>query len=118
MVVKKRVKKKAEVVKTKVMLKQNGKKMLKPVSAEVCFVLHDGRTLNSIYELIDELEVMQDDVYGEYLHEGVNDFANWVKDVFEEPLLAKEIEHSRKAIDAQRAVLKAVIRELRHQLKK
>src|SRR3989338_8053116 len=79
---------------------------------ENAFVLHDDRKLRTVYELIDELETMPDDVFHEYVTWERNDFANWINDVFEAPDLATEIRKMQNRFDAQRAVMKHFVREL------
>ena len=68
---------------------------------ENAFVLHDDRKLRTVYELIDELETMPDDVFHEYVTWERNDFANWINDVFEAPDLATEIRKMQNRFDGQ-----------------
>jgi hypothetical protein len=77
------------------------------------FVLHDGRHLRSLYELVDELETMSDDTFRMYANEAKNDFSTWVRDVFDEKHLAEDIQAVHHRIDMQRAVLKHLVRDLR-----
>jgi hypothetical protein len=77
------------------------------------FVLHDGRHLRSLYELVDELETMGDDMFRNYANEAKNDFASWVRDVFNEKHLAEDIQRVQNRIDMQRAILKHLVRDLR-----
>jgi len=88
------------------------KKELGKAPTEKSFVLHDGRKLAALYELIDELETMSDDAFREYVSWERNDFANWINDVFEVPDLATEFRRAQGRIDAQRAIMKHIIREL------
>ncbi len=82
------------------------------------FVLHDGRKLRTVYELIDELETMNDDVFRDYVNEFKHDFANWIGDVFEAKDLSEEIRKTQNRIDNQRAIMKHLIRDLRKVAKK
>ena len=77
------------------------------------FVLHDGRHLRSLYELVDELETMGDDAYRNHANEFKNDFSNWIRDVFDEKHLAEEISRMQGRFDAQRSILKHLVRELK-----
>jgi hypothetical protein len=77
------------------------------------FVLHDGRHLRSLYELVDELETMTEDTFKHHVNDMRNDFSTWVKDVFTEEHLANEISRIQDRISMQRAVLKHLVRELR-----
>ena len=80
---------------------------------EKTFVLKDGRKLRTVYELIDELETMNDSLFNEYANKTKNDFANWIRDVFSDRPLADELSKIQSRIDAQRAILKHVVRELK-----
>lgn len=88
-------------------------KSLREAPEKFHFVLHDGRHLRSLYELVDELETMGDDAFRGHANEFKNDFASWVRDVFDEKHLAEEIARVQHRIDAQRAILKHLVRELR-----
>ncbi len=76
------------------------------------FVLHDGRKLNTVYQLIDELETMSEEVFQHHVNGERNDFANWLSDVFDEQSLADEINAVHDRIATQRALMKKLMREL------
>ncbi|MEM4240023.1 MAG: hypothetical protein QXM31_00685 [Candidatus Woesearchaeota archaeon] len=76
------------------------------------FVLQDGRKIESLFQLVDELETMAEDTFRSHVNEWKNDFANWVRDVFESPRLADEMQKVRDRIDTQRAVMKHLLREV------
>lgn len=78
------------------------------------FVLHDGRRIESLYQLIDELETMGEDVFRGYVSDGKNDFANWTRDVFESPMLADQLQHIRNRMETQRAIMKHLLRDVAH----
>lgn len=80
------------------------------------FYLQDGRRLESIYELIDELETMSEDMFRRHVDKFNNDFANWIEHVFEEKTLAEELRLIRDRMDTQRALLKHLVRELTKEL--
>ena len=94
------------------------RKVLGKAPEEYSFVLHDGRKLQSVYELVDELETMTEDTFKQFVTDSENHFANWIEHVFEEKSLADEIRHIKNRMDTQRTLLKHMVRELvkdRHQ---
>lgn len=93
-------------------------KVLGKAPEKYSFILHDGRKLRTVYELIDELETMNDDVFKDYVNEAKHDFANWLGDVFEAKDLSEEIRKTQNRIDNQRAIMKHLIRELKKSAKK
>ncbi len=90
------------------------KKEFGKAPVEKHFVLHDGRKIESMFQLVDELETMSEDAFRKYVTEWKNDFAQWVRDVFEAPGLADEIQQVRNRMETQRAVMKHLLREVAH----
>ena len=90
------------------------KKEFGKASIEKHFILHDGRRIESLYQLIDELETMGEDAFRGYVNEWKNDFANWTRDVFESPMLADQLQHIRDRMDTQRAIMKHLLRDVAH----
>jgi hypothetical protein len=88
------------------------KKVLGKAPEEHSFVLSDGRKLQTIVELIDELETMAEQEFKQHVNEFKNDFANWIRDIFDEQLLAEELMQTKDKIETQRALLKHLVREL------
>ena len=88
------------------------RKVLGKAPEQYSFVLHDGRKLQSAYELVDELETMTEDTFRQFVTDSENHFANWIEHVFEEKSLADEMKHIKNKMDTQRAVLKHLVREL------
>lgn len=88
------------------------KKSLGKAPEEYHFVLHDGRKLKSMYELVDELETMSEEAFKDYVTEFKNDFANWTKDVFHAPELADELYKIKNKFDSQRAIMKHLLRDV------
>jgi len=88
------------------------KKSLGTAPEKYSFYLHDGRKLRTIYELIDELETMTEETFRHYVGETENHFANWIEHVFSDKHLADELRHIHNRIDAQRTILKHLVREL------
>lgn len=88
------------------------KKTLGKAPEEYHFVLHDGRKLKSLYELVDELETMSEEAFKDYVTEVKNDFANWTKDVFHAPELADELYKIKNKFESQRAIMKHLLRDV------
>lgn len=76
------------------------------------FYLNDGRKLESVYELIDELETMAEDQFRHHVSDIDNHFANWIEHVFDEKHLAEELRLVKDRIETQRTLLKHLVREL------
>ena len=89
------------------------RKVLDRAPEEYAFVLDDGRRLHSLFELIDELETMNEETFRRFVNHSKNDFAAWVSDVFEADDVAEEIRGFDERVATQRALMKAIIRELR-----
>ena len=88
------------------------KKILGKTPEQYSFNLQDGRKLRTVYELIDELETMTDETFRQYATGMENHFANRIEHVFSEKELAEEIRQVHNRIDAQRAILKHLVRQL------
>jgi len=73
------------------------------------FYLSDGRKLKSVYELVDALESMSDDMFRMHVSEEKNDFSSWIKDVFKATDIAKEIEHIQDRIEMQKKLMRRLI---------
>jgi len=79
---------------------------------EYHFVLRDGRKLRNLFELVDELESMHEDVFRHHVNESRNDFSNWIRDVFESPDLAKELHRMENRLEMQRALIRRLVKEV------
>ena len=88
------------------------KKALGRAPQQYQFQLKDGRVLESIYDLVDELETMTEKAFNEYVSDMENGFADWVDRVFDENTLAEEIRHMRNKFEMQRSLLKHLVKEL------
>jgi len=113
--VKKPVKAKAKYVKAKkgsVYIKIS-RKVLGEAPQKFEFYLQDGQKLRSVYELVDALEHMSEDIFKQHVNEAKNDFSNWIKDVFEEPHVAKEIKKVQNKIEMQKVLMKKLIEAAR-----
>lgn len=84
---------------------------------EYHFVLKDGTRLKNLYDLIDALANMHEDIYNHHVNEQKNDFANWIEDIFEDKNLAKEIKQINNQVETKIALMKKIIKELREMAK-
>jgi hypothetical protein len=119
---KKAVKKKAAKPKKKTVVKKKApakskKKVFVKISSNILgeapqemeFYLSDGRRLKSVFELVDALEHMSEDMFKEHVNEMKNDFSSWMKDVFKEPNVAKEMKKIQDRIETQKVLMKKLI---------
>lgn len=77
------------------------------------FGLQDGRKIHTLYELVDELEMMNDGAFKNYVNDMKNDFANWIEGVFGDKNLGAELRKIKNRSETQKAVLKHLVRDLR-----
>jgi hypothetical protein len=82
------------------------------VPYELHFVLADGRRLKNIFELIDVLENMSDEVFCAHVTGEKNDFANWINEVIKEDSLAEKIRKLDSRLETQNALLKHLLLKL------
>ena len=117
-VVKKPVAKAAVAKKPKAVLRLKiTKKILGHAPVEHEFVLTGGKRLQSVYDLIDELEHMHEDIFKAHVNELKHDFSTWVRDVFAEPDFAEDIQKIQNKIEMQRALMKKIVEEARKHAK-
>lgn len=118
--VKKAVKRKSASSKKKAAVKKSVKpktilrvkvssKILGEAPIEHEFVLGDGRRLKTIYELVDALGSMHEDLFKEHVSAEKNDFCNWLRDVFDERKFAKDMHKIQDKIKLQRHLMKRVV---------
>lgn len=91
--------------------KQVQKPATKPVGTTVTeapieksFFLNDGRILRTLKDLKDALETMDDSTFYHHVTADRNDFANWVRDVFNQPELADKIAKAETQFAVKRAI--------------
>jgi len=77
---------------------EHGKMLVTEMHPELYFKLHGGGAIKSIPGLKKALLEMSNETFSYHCNEHRNDFSNWVKEVFREPLLAKQIEKSKTPI--------------------
>ena len=97
---KKRVKKKKTATK---------KQIIKNAKNSEYFFVKDGKAIKNVIELSNELDKMTDDIFKHHVNEMKNDFANWIKDIFKEEKLAKELFKTTDKDKTQIIILKHVI---------
>ena len=64
---------------------------LMEVPHEKKFFLSTGEVINSVEELMEKLKSMEEHVFKHHVNAERNDFANWIRDVFLDKKLAREI---------------------------
>jgi hypothetical protein len=62
---------------------------------EKYFILCNGQSIKDFKDLADTLETIGDDIFYYHVTAERNDFANWIRDVFEEHDLAETIRSSK-----------------------
>lgn len=84
---------------------------------EYHFILKDGKKLKNVFELVDSLKDMHEEVFREHVNEVRNDFANWLEDIFNERSLAEELKAIEDRFETERKLTKKLIAELRRAAK-
>ncbi len=84
---------------------------LRVVSESEAFYLVNGKRLSSLYELRDELKKIDRKTFSQHVNRHKNDFANWVRDIIGDDLLAEAIASLDNEKDMYKAV-KSRIKEL------
>jgi len=69
-------------------------KLLKNVTPSRYFYLSNGRTIKNVHELVNALVGMTDHTFSCHVNDKKNDFANWIRHVYNDDLLAQKIEHT------------------------
>ncbi len=70
------------------------------------FYLRNGGVIKNAHELKDTLPNMEDELYGHHVTNDRNDFATWVKDVFDDHILAAKIRKAKTRHHAARQIRK------------
>lgn len=61
------------------------------VPDQFVFYVCDGKVLKNLKDLIVALDKITDDVFSYHSNKEKNDFSNWIRDIINEPVLAKII---------------------------
>jgi hypothetical protein len=84
---------------------------------ENVFRVSDGRMLRNLEELHMALNEMSDDTFKYHVNEEKNDFHNWVKDIFNDAVLANDLLGARTKEMAHKKV-RTRVNSLKKQAKK
>ena len=82
--------------------KEDAQRVLKHVPDVKRFYCHDGKILNSIYDLKTALETVSGHTYNYHVSAEKNDFARWVREVLGDDKLAKDL---AKVLEQKEAAL-------------
>lgn len=93
--------------------KTEKKNILKDANSNHYFFVQDGIVLKNVLDLSKQLDKMTDEVFRHHVNEMRNDFSNWIKDVFKEEKLAKELLKTTDKDKTQIIILKYVIKKFR-----
>ena len=93
--------------------KTKKKNILKDTNSNHYFFVQDGTILKNVLDLSKHLDKMADEVFKHHVSEMKNDFSNWIKDVFKEEKLAKELLKTTDKDKTQIIILKHVIKKFR-----
>jgi len=96
--------------------KEDAARVLSDASGDKRFFVHDGRISSNIQQLADSLENMSEESYNHHVTLLKNDFSNWIRHVFGDDKLAKDLEQSNNSSEATK-VLKDRIVWLQNKLK-
>ncbi len=76
------------------------KYILREVDANEAFIMKNGIKLYSLEDLTDALRIISDDIYNYHVTHERNDFATWVRDVFNDLTLAARLYAAKNRFDA------------------
>ncbi|MBI4016180.1 MAG: transketolase family protein [Candidatus Aenigmarchaeota archaeon] len=92
-------------------LNYNRRKLLEVPRPELFFKLKDGGVIKNIPELKKAVNSMKEEVYSYHVNDGKNDFASWIRDVFNDTALAENVQTARTKSGVEKE-LRKVLREL------
>lgn len=84
-------------------------KLNKKVSPDQYFILVDGRAIKDVKELALMLDDISDDVFRHHVNDERNDFANWVRHVFDDEDLAELLQMEKEIDKTQKLVFRHLI---------
>jgi hypothetical protein len=90
----------APVTKEKPEAKKSSKAVLSKVPVEYVFWCNNGSTFSDLEELAAGLRAMSDETYTYHCNLDKQDFANWVRDVVEDEILAADLARAVNRIEA------------------
>ncbi|MBI2546713.1 hypothetical protein HYV81_06055 [Candidatus Woesearchaeota archaeon] len=89
------------------------KYVLGTIPSEQYFITVDGRSLRSIYELVDALASMSDESFFHHVTEERNDFSTWITESLQEPALGDAVRKCSTRVETQIALLKFLTARIR-----
>ena len=90
------------------MTKSAAEERLGDVSQDKRFWCHDGRYLKNLQELEGALEQMTDETFRYHSNETKRDFSNWVRDVFGDEKLSRDLQKSTTQAQAAKSVTERI----------
>lgn len=87
------------------------RKTLKRIPKDQYFVLADGTAVGHYLSLADVLEKVEETVLSHHVNEIKNDFAVWIKEVFDEKQLSKLVNNSKSLEEIRLHIYKHVIKQ-------
>lgn len=88
------------------------RKLNRKAKPEEFFRLGNGKIIRSVKELAEALDTMEDYIYHNHVNNERNDFSSWVKHVFNEKMLAKNLKDASSKMEAQLVTLKHLVKNL------
>lgn len=105
----KKIERRGKMAKHKSEKKSVEKKVSVPtIPPEKYFVLCNGAKLKDIHELAMSMDHLDEKEFAFHVNEEKNDFANWIRDVFEDQELAEQLVKAKDMKHAHIALLKHV----------
>ena len=86
-------------------------RQLKSVSQDKVFYVFEGPVIKNLYELAEALLAMSQKSFSHHVNSSKNDFANWVRDVVDDAILALRLSAQRDKREMEK-IVKARIKEL------
>ena len=77
-----------------------------------CFVLCNGKPVKNVKELADIMEEIEDHVFSYHVTADKNDFATWVKDIFQDVELAQKLAGVKDKKHMQLVLYKHIVHKL------
>jgi hypothetical protein len=77
-----------------------------------CFVLCNGKPVKNVKELADVLDDLEDHVFNHHVRPDHNDFATWVKDIFNDVELAQKLADAKDKKHMQLVIYKHITKKL------
>jgi hypothetical protein len=86
-------------------------KIVLEISPDKYFILCDGRPIKDYKELAEMLETIGEDIFQYHVGGDRNDFANWIRDVFNEHELADSIKDVRNKFEMMAKIYKHMMKK-------